>query len=68
MLDPTLPSSSSTGRCRLQWVQGAVVSSAVAAAAIGAALGGVLSDRIGGHLHVLSGQHALEPSCALEPS
>lgn len=33
---------------RLQWVQGAVVSSAVAAAAVGAALGGWLSDAAGG--------------------
>lgn len=37
--------------CRLQWVQGAVVSSAVAAAAVGAGLGGVLSDRIGSSFH-----------------
>ena len=41
--------------CRLSWIQGAIVSAAVAGAAGGSALGGLLSDLVGRKKALLAG-------------
>ena len=40
--------------CRLHWVEGLTVSAAIVGAALGSALGGLLSDRIGRKLALLA--------------